>query len=72
MTRAVLIACVLFLACERADELLVAGIQAVLEEPPVKLSGHAVDCARGADRMAAPHMLLTVDCSHLAPDGGVR
>jgi hypothetical protein len=72
MTRAVLIACALFLACDqRADELLAAGIQAVLEDPP-KRSAHAADCAKGSPRYGAPNLQLAIDCRPMARDGGAK
>jgi hypothetical protein len=50
------------IACDRADEIIIAGIAEALAEPP-PVNARAVDCAKGADRYAAPGVLLTVDCT---------
>lgn len=65
-----LLLCLSTLACDRADELIIAGITEALAEPPQKMSDQAADCARGANRYAAPGVILTVDCEH--SDGGGR
>ena len=69
MTRAVLLACVLFLGCDHADELIAAAVLEALAEPP-KHSDHAADCAKGVPRYGAPNIVLTVDCQR--GDGGAR
>jgi len=60
--RAILILCCLFLACDRADELLAAAVLEALADKPVKPGEHAADCARGADQYLAPNVLRTVRC----------
>jgi hypothetical protein len=68
VTRALLIACVLFVGCDRADELFAAGIQAVLEDPPRKTT---IVCKPGEPARAIDggKVLLTVHCE---PVGGAR
>jgi len=62
LRRAVIVVCCLFLACDRADELLAAAVLEALADKPVKPGEHAADCAKGADRMAAPHIQMLVHC----------
>jgi hypothetical protein len=72
LTRALLIACALFLACDqRVDELLAAGIQAVLEEPPRKpTNAPPSDCAEGSPQWAAPNVQRAIQCAPMTRDGG--
>jgi len=70
MKRALIILCVLFLACDRADELLASAVLEALAEPAVPHSDHAADCARGEARMLSPDVQATVDCRHI--DAGRR
>lgn len=63
MRRAFLILCVLFLACDRADELLIAGLLEAFAEAPAKPGEHAADCAKGADQYLAPNVLRTINCN---------
>lgn len=72
MIRFLLIACVIAVGCDRADELIAAAVLEALAEPPKRPTGHAADCAKGADRMAAPGVALTVHCQPTQRDGGVR
>jgi hypothetical protein len=69
MTRAVLLACVFFLGCDRADELIAAAVVEALAEPQ-RHSAHAADCAEGKARMGGRNIQLTVDCRR--GDGGAR
>jgi len=69
MMRVVLLACVLFLGCDRADELIAAAVLEALAEPP-KHSAHAADCAEGKARMGGRNIPMTVDCRR--GDGGAR
>jgi hypothetical protein len=70
MTRIILIACVLFIGCDRADELLAAAVLEAIADRPVAHSDHAVDCAKGLDRYIAPGVQATIDCRPL--DAGRR
>ena len=72
MSRALLVACVLFVGCDqRVDELLAAGIQAALEEPPP--SKRKIVCREGAAALPlAGGTQMTVHCVPWQVDGGAR
>lgn len=67
MTRAILIASALFLACDTPR--VVASVGAVFEEPR-RPSQLAIECARGQTRWMAPAIALTIHCEQVT--GGRR
>lgn len=75
MRRALVIACVLFVACDtpRVDQLLASSLAILLEEPPRKpKSAPPSHCADGAQQYAAPNVQLTIDCRRMKRDASVE